>query len=429
MSEPSDRRRLEWRQALRERLGSEALAFGLLRSLTMIGGVAALFLVPLRPEHRVHLGPLLAGFVAYKAGLLAILARWAERAREIFLATLAADLGLVFLLVWFTGGGESHFYLLFYLLVALNAYYFGPGIGIQAALLAAGLLGLANWLVPPPTPWVHIGSRAAVLGLLGLALGHVAARERAARARAEQLNREMEAAMGRLVRAEQLAAVGRLSAKMAHEVRNPLGAITLNADMLGDIVRECPGPAMAEAQELLRGIRDEIQVLATLTEEYLVASRLPRPRLEKDSLNDVVTELVGFLRPVAERQGVQIVLDLDAGLPPLAFDRTMLKHAVQNLIRNSLEALDAGGRVTVSTACDGRAALIRVADDGPGILPEAADRLFEPFFTTKPRGTGLGLSIVRQVAREHGGDVTWTSRPAGGAAFTIRLPLEEARHA
>jgi signal transduction histidine kinase len=416
------------RETLVGRLGSDALAFGLLRSLTMIGGVAALFMVPLRPEHRIHLAPLLVGFIAYKAGLLAILAGWAERAREIFLATLAADLGLVFLLVWFTGGGESHFYLLFYLLVALNAYYFGPGIGIQAALLAAGLLALANWLVAPPTPWVHIGSRAAVLGLLGLALGHVAARERAARARAEQLNREMEAAMGRLVRAEQLAAVGRLSAKMAHEVRNPLGAITLNVDMLGDIVRECPGPDMVEAQQMLHGIRNEVQALATLTEEYLVAARLPRPRLDKDSLNDVITELVGFLRPVAERQGVQIVLELDAGLPPVAFNRTMLKHAVQNLVKNSLEALNDGGRISVSTAGDDRAAMIRVADDGPGIPPDAADRLFEPFFTTKPRGTGLGLSIVRQVAREHGGEVTWTSRPGAGASFTIRLPLEEARH-
>ncbi len=413
--------------ALRERLGDEALTFGLLRSLTMIGGMVALFLVPLRPEHRIHLAPLLGGFIAYKAGLLAILAGWPAWAREIFLATLAADLGLVFLLVWFTGGGESHFSLLFYLLVALNAYYFGPGIGTQAAILAAGLLALANWLVPPAAPWVHIASRAAVLGLLGLALGHVAARERAARARAEQLNREMEAAMGRLVRAEQLAAIGRLSAKMAHEVRNPLGAITLNVDMLGDIVCECPGPKMAEAQELLHGIRDEVHALSALTEEYLVAARLPRPRLEKENLNDVVAELFGFIRPVAERQHVDLVLALDPGLPPIPFDRTMLKHAVQNLVKNSLEALGSGGRITVSTACDGKAAMVCVADDGPGIPADTADRVFEPFFTTKPRGTGLGLSIVRQVAREHGGDVTWTSRPGAGATFTIRLPLE-ARH-
>ncbi len=428
MAEPSDPFRTGLRRVLRRRLGNEALAFGLLRSFTMIGGMAALFLVPLRPEHKIHLAPLLTGFIVYKAGLLAILAGWAQRAREIFLATLAADLGLVFLLVWFTGGGESHFYLLFYLLGALNAYYFGPGIGTLAAAMAAALLGLANWLVPPPTPWVQIGSRAAVLGLLALAVGHVAARERAARARAEQLNREMEAAMGRLVRAEQLAAVGRLSAKMAHEVRNPLGAITLNVDMLGDIVRECPGPAMAEAQELLHGVRDEVRTLARLTEEYLVAARLPRPRLEKDSLNDVVTELVGFLRPVAERQGVRLDLDLDPALLPLAFDRPMLKHAVQNLVKNSLEVLERGGHIRVSTACDGRAATITVTDDGPGIAPDVAGRLCEPFFTTKPRGTGLGLSIVRQVAREHGGDVTWTSRPGAGACFTIRLPLEEARH-
>ncbi len=406
-----------------ERLDREAMIFAVLRGLTLVGGMTALFIVPLRPEHRLHLVPLLSGFVVYKTLLLAILLRWAQRAREVFLATLAADLALVFLLVWFTGGGESHFYLLFYLLVALNAYYFGPGIGLLAAVLASGLLAVANWLAPPPVAWAHIGSRAALLGLLGVALGHVAAGERAARARAEQLNREMETAMARLARAEQLAAVGRLSAKMAHEVRNPLGAINLNVDMLGDIVRQCPGPAMGEAHDLLREIREEIRALATLTDEYLVAARLSRTKLEKESLNDLVSDLVAFLRPVAERQGVSVELDLDEVLPALLMDRAMVRQAAHNLLRNSVEMLAHGGRVTVRTRLDGDAAVLTVADDGPGVDPGAAEHLFEPFFTTKPRGTGLGLCIAQQVARQHGGDVEWRNRPGGGAEFQIRLPL------
>ena len=407
-----------------QRLSDEARTYAVLRGLTMIGGLAALLIVPLRPEHRVHLAPLLSGFVVYKVALLLALTRWAERAREIFLGTVAADLAFVFLLLWFTGGSESHFYLLFYPLVALDAYYFGPGTGVLAAALASAFLAAAAWLVPATASWAHTGSRAVLLGLLALALGYVAARERAARARAEQLARQIEAASARLVRAEQLAAVGRLSAKVAHEVRNPLGAIALNMDMLGDIVRECPGHRMAEAKDLLRGVREELRVLTALTDEYSVAERLPRPKFEEDSLNDLVTELVGFLRPVADHQGVMLAADLDPALPLLAFDRTMLRQALLNLVKNGLEALSHGGRIAVRTRCDGDGALISVADNGPGIPPEVASRLFEPFVTTKPRGTGLGLSIARQVAREHGGELLLATEPGAGAAFSLRLPLK-----
>ncbi len=406
-----------------EQLSGDTLRFAVLRALTMVGGVAALLAVPLSPEHRPHLAPLLAGFILYKSALLAVLLAWSHRVREIFLATLAADLSLVFLLVWFTGGGGSHFYLLFFPLVALHAYYFGPGIGALAAALAAGLLALANWLAPPATPWTHIAARAALLALVAVPLGQVAARERRARATAEALNRKMEAALAELGRAERLAAVGRLSAKMAHEVRNPLGAIALNAEMLGDIVRECAGPSMGEARELLDEIREEIRGLAELTDEYLVAARLPRPRLEKESLNDLVSELAAFLRPVADGQGVTIALDLDPALPSVPVDRAMLKQAIRNLTKNSLEMLPRGGQVTLSTRAGGEVVSITVADDGPGVSPEAARHLFEPFFTTKARGTGLGLSIAAEIAREHGGELTWTPRTPRGAEFTIRLPL------
>ena len=408
---------------IRKRIGSEAMAFGVLRGLTLVGGMAALFIVPLRPEHQLHLAPLLAGFIAYNAAVAVVLARWADEARIIFLATLAADLALVFLLVWFTGGGGSHFYLLFFLLVTINAYYFGPGIGVLAAVLAAGLLATANWLVPEPDSWSQVGARAIILGVIAVALGRVAVQERAARAKAERLNQEMEAAMGRLARAEQLAAVGRLSAKMAHEVRNPLGAISLNVDMLGDIIRGLTGPAGGEAQEVLHGIRQEVRALADLTEEYLIAARLPRPRLEKDSVNELVTELVDFLRPVAARQGVSIAVSLDEDLPSLSFDGAMLRQAMRNLIRNAMEVLPNGGRVELSTRCEGHDAVITVADNGPGIVPDAADRLFEPFFTTKPGGTGLGLSIAEQIVREHGGEISLASQPDTGARFVIRLPL------
>lgn len=404
---------------------SQPALFAILRALTLVGGVAALLVVPLRPEHQLHLGPLLVAFAVYQGGLFLVFAWHLRRAREIFLATLGADLGIVFLLVWFTGGAESHFYLLFYLLVALNAYYFGAGIGVLAAALAAGLLAAASGLAAGAVPWVHVGSRAALLGLLALALGHVATRERQARQRAEELNREMEAAMQRLAHAERLAAVGRLSARMAHEVRNPLGAIHLNVDMLRDLMRQCPEPVAREAEPLLAEIQDEVRALAELTDEYLVAARLPRPRLEKESLADLVHDAVAFLRPVAERQGVHLSVEEAAVLPPLLIDRDMVRQAIRNLVKNSLEALPPGGRITVRVDGSAGGARVTVTDNGPGVSAEAAAHLFEPFFTTKSRGSGLGLSIAQEIAREHGGELTWRNRPEGGAEFALLLPVRD----
>ena len=416
------------------RLEPEAQAFAVLRGLAMIGGLAALSIVPLRPEHQVHLGPLLGAFIAYKGALFALLFLRPEHARRIFLATLGADLAIVFVLVWFTGGGGSHFYLLFSVLVALNAYHFGPGIGVLAALLSAGLMALANILVVPATLWSHIGARAAIFGLLGLSLGHIANRERIARAEAERFNAELrtvlanlEEAKERAVRAERLAAAGRISARMAHEVRSPISAIGLNVEMLEDIVRGCPGPMMADGADLLRGIRAEVARLAGLTDEYLTFARLPRARPEEDSLSEMLEELVAFMRPEADRRGIDLQQEFDLLIPLFPFDRDLLRRAVLNLLKNGMEATPRGGRVRVATQLDGQCAEVIVADTGSGIDERHAPQLFEPFFTTKPRGTGLGLAIARQIAEEHGGTLTWENAPGGGARFILRLPYKRSQ--
>ncbi len=417
-----------------ERLGQEATTFAILRGLAMIGGFAALSIVPLRPEHQVHLGPLLGAFIAYKVGLFALLALRPERAGTLFLGTLGADLGIVFLLVWFTGGGESHFYLLFPVLVALNALYFGPQIGVLAAALSAGLMALANILVAPSPSWSHIGARAALFGLLGLALGHIASRERRSRAEAERLNLELRAAIARLeeattkaVRAERLAAAGQTSAKMAHEVRSPIGAIALNVEMLEEIVAKCPGPMMGDAGDLLCGIRAEVARLAELTDEYLTFARLPRVRSEDDSINEMLEEMVTFMKPEADGRGVDLTQEFDHLIPLFPFDRDLVRRAVLNLVKNAIEATPRGGEVRVASRSDGGSVAVTVMDTGTGIEARHAPHVFEPFFSTKPRGTGLGLVITRQIAEEHGGDLTWGNEPGGGARFTLRFPLKGTR--
>ncbi|HEU5394418.1 MAG TPA: ATP-binding protein, partial [Candidatus Methylomirabilis sp.] len=279
------------------------------------------------------------------------------------------------------------------------------------------------------------GARAALFGLLGLALGHIAARERAARAEVEQLNAELRDAMARLeeakeraIRAERLTAAGEIAAKMAHEVRSPISAIRLNAEMLEEIVGRCPGPMMGDAGDLLRGIRAEVERLAGLTDEYLTFARLPRVRPDEDSVNEMLGELVAFLRPEAERRGLGLQEELDSRIPLLPFDRDLLRRAVLNLVRNGIEATPHGGHVKVGTRLDSGWVEVSVSDSGGGIDARHAPHLFEPFFTTKPRGTGLGLAIARQIAEEHGGALTWDNGPGGGARFTVRLPLKGAAH-
>ncbi|MBI3108152.1 MAG: sigma 54-interacting transcriptional regulator [Candidatus Rokubacteria bacterium] len=180
---------------------------------------------------------------------------------------------------------------------------------------------------------------------------------------------------------------------------------------------------MGEAAELLRGIRTQIQGLAGLTKEYLTFTRLPRPRLEEESLNELVEELLGFVRPAALRQGVTVSGELDPLLPLFPFDHDLIRQALLNLVKNALEALPRGGRVTVATRLDGDWAAVSVSDAGPGVPEAIARRLFEPFFTTKPHGTGLGLAITRQfVESERATILVADDEPAvrEGLARTLR---------
>jgi signal transduction histidine kinase len=272
-----------------------------------------------------------------------------------------------------------------------------------------------------------------MVGLPAFALGHVADRERRARAEVERLNDELtgtlqrlQAAQEELLVAERMATVGRLSLKVAHEVRNPIAAIELNAEILQDIVRGQSGKEGDEAVALVTAIRDQVTALDGLTEEYLAFARFPKPHFEEESINHLLGELADFVRPLATRQGLTLRLELDPEIPLMEIDRTLLRQAIHNLVKNGMEALSHGGAITISSRLQGEHVEVAVSDTGPGIPQEVGDRLFEPFFTTKPQGTGLGLSIARQITEEHGGELSWSSRLGAGTTFGIRVPLKRA---
>jgi signal transduction histidine kinase len=400
--------------------------FAVLLAVAMVGGLATLGLVPLRPRHRVDLYSLVIWFALYKLGIFALVTVNPRATRAIFLGALGIDLLLVFVLMFLTGGGDTLFYLLFFPLVAVNAYYFGPWVGLAAALIAGGLFAAAAALAPPWVGWNGVVILAVLVGLPAVTVGLVADRERRARAELTGTLSRLQDAQQELLVAERMATVGRLSLKVAHEVRNPISAIELNAEMLQDIVRARSGADMEEAGGLVASIRDQVNTLDALTEEYLAFARFPRPHFEEESINHLVKELADFVRPVATRQGLTMHVETDESVPMMEIDRGLLRQAILNLVKNGLEALSRGGELTIASRVTGDTVDITVSDTGAGIKHEVAERLFEPFFTTKPQGTGLGLSIARQITEEHGGELRWENRPGGGASFIIRLPLRRA---
>ncbi len=426
--------RKPWHATFRLLEGDERV-YAVLLAVAMVGGLATIGLVPLRPRYQIDLYSLVFWFAAYKSGIFALVTINPRATRGIFLGALAIDLLLVFVLLCLTGAGESLYYLLFFPLVAVNAYYFGPWVGLTAALLAGGFYTLSAWLVPPWVGWTPGILLAGMFGLPSMTLGLVADRERRARGEVERLNTKLTGTLNRLqsaqeelLVAERMATVGRLSLKVAHEVRNPISAIELNAEILQDIVRARPGQDPDEADALVSAIRDQVRTLDALTEEYLTFARFPRPHFEEESINGLVEEVGEFVRPVATRQGLHMRVATAVSVPVMEIDRGLLRQAILNLLKNGLEALSRGHELTLASRRDGDAVEISVSDDGPGISDDVARRLFEPFFTTKPQGTGLGLSIARQITEEHGGELRWENRSGGGACFTLRLPIKRVAH-
>ncbi len=229
-----------------------------------------------------------------------------------------------------------------------------------------------------------------------------------------------------LRRGERLAAVGRISAQITHEIRNPLNAIGLNAELLAEELAKAKD-APAEASQLVASISREVDRLEAVAEEYLHFARLPRPSLARIDLNEVAQSLLAFLAPELQAAGVEVARELAPDPLPLRGDEGQLRAVLLNLLRNSREAMPSGGRVTIRTARDGDAVVAEVADTGGGIPPGVLSRIFEPFYSTKERGTGLGLAFALQVVKEHGGTIRCDSAAGRGTTFTIRLPVDEER--
>jgi signal transduction histidine kinase len=151
-------------------------------------------------------------------------------------------------------------------------------------------------------------------------------------------------------------------------------------------------------------------------------ARLPRPTLEKESVESLVNDLVTFLRPELERAHVEVTVELPR-LPLVAADEHQLRQALLNLLRNAVEAMPGGGRLKLRGSVVPSGIELAITDSGPGIAAEHIAKIFDPFFSTKEHGTGLGLALTQQIVVEHGGTIVVDSAPGSGTTFRVQLPI------
>ncbi len=234
----------------------------------------------------------------------------------------------------------------------------------------------------------------------------------------EQALRELRRSEEKLVRAEKLAAVGEVTARIAHDIRNPLVAV-------GGFARSIlkPDVDLERARRYARIISEEVDALERVLNDLLGFASTRVPRKEWLSLNELVERTVLIMGHELEHCGIDVHLLLQPELGPVWADSTQLSQVMFNLLRNAVEAMDRGGVLTVKTTASSRRARIDVTDTGPGIPEQALGRVFDPFFTTKPEGTGLGLSMVHQIVRNHGGTVDVDSAVGRGTTIAITLPM------
>lgn len=218
-----------------------------------------------------------------------------------------------------------------------------------------------------------------------------------------------------IMRADRLAALGELTAGVAHEIRNPLTSIRGFMQLLES------SDDVAEWQRYAPIIVRQVDSLNRIVTELLDFGRPRPPSIRPIQLNDVIHE-VSLL--AGRKSSAQLVLDMAPGLPLVNADGEALKQAVLNLIINAVQAIPDSGTVRIATAADGAGdAVVTVADDGVGIAPENLEKIFDPFFTTKAEGTGLGLAMVHRIVDAHGGTISIASTPGAGTTVTVRLPL------
>ncbi|HYA18163.1 MAG TPA: ATP-binding protein [Bryobacteraceae bacterium] len=341
--------------------------------------------------------------------------------------SVVLQLTLGYLLVGLTGAIASPYYLVLLLPIVSTASYLGftgtlistlVAIGAYLSFLSSFYVNWSEVEIDPEA--VHVlaircllpAVAALLVNSLGEAIRTQSARYKAAAEQLAKANQDLIAAEAAMRRADRLAALGQLSAGLAHELRNPLGSIKGSADLLA---RSASADPMTK--ELAGIISSEVDRTNSLVTRFLDFARPLEPRRETVDVTAVIDR-------AADRAKVQPVREYDPSLPPMSIDPTLMEQVFLNLLSNAAQASQPGAPITVRTRkLDGQAE-IAVIDRGCGIPADKIDTIFNPFVTTRRDGVGLGLAIVARIVDGHGGKMTVESEPGKGSTFRVVLPLE-----
>lgn len=245
------------------------------------------------------------------------------------------------------------------------------------------------------------------------------ARTKAAADQLAESNRTLRRTEASLRRSERLAALGQLTAGLAHELRNPLGTIKASSEMLSKPATHSNRDVV---EELAGYISSEVDRTNTLVSQFLDFARPLQLNPKQGDLRDALVQSEAQARPRAESKGVQISTKAPGRPIQITFDSALLTVALTNLLQNAIDAVDPEGRVEIELEDLTDGARISVTDNGSGISPQHLESIFNPFFTTKNNGTGLGLALVSKIVDEHHGKISVHSNPGEGARFEILLP-------
>lgn len=323
---------------------------------------------------------------------------------------------LALVLTSLTIRGDTAYYALMLIPILEAAFRLGLGATCAVILLAVFISFLGAWGLKFGE-YIEAGAMSVIYGVMGvlvwLLVNNLRAREERFVRSLEELARTRE----QLLSEEKLAAVGRLSRALAHEIRNPVAMISSS---LATAVR--PGQNDEEREEMFAIAAKEAARLEQLTTDFLLYARPRTAQLAPGNLADTLNYVATVARAHAANEGVAIDVSAAGGLEG-EFDATQIQQALLNLVLNAIDACHRGDSVKLKAELNGSGA-IRIDVVGPAapIPPAVAERIFEPLFTTKPGGNGLGLPIARNIARAHGGDVVLGINEPGRVCFSIEIP-------
>lgn len=369
-----------------------------------------------------------------------LVALWIVKVLEPHVGTILAiviELGLCYGIIWDSGQITSSFYLLPLLPVISAATNFGLR-GTVLSTLAACAVNLSQLVFLrwerayiPEDQYPELVLKLLWFPLVGYLTYQLAKANREEtrklEATAKQLveaNKSLKEAEAQVRRSERLAALGQLTAGLAHELRNPLGTMKSSAELLGRQVAH----ENEIAKEMAGYIATEVDRTNSLITRFLDFARPQHLRLEKGDIEELLDRVIA--RFEREKSGaaasVSIYKNYSPDIPPVEFDGELMERALLNLVTNAAQASAPGSVVTVKTqqveTSAGAGAEIDVIDRGSGIDPKHLESIFNPFFTTKSEGVGLGLAIVSKIIDEHGGQIAVESAPGEGSVFRVYLP-------